>query len=606
MNEAAADPRVAIFCDTNTTSTTIWYQTLWYRIVPYIIYPHRPRRRLGSSVPYHIGTTFFPSPSKTAPLNTGNYCFIGTMTNLINVQRILTRHTRFAPPLSGWATTRSHSSQSTPNNTSKVKDLIHQAQTRDTATHLQADRDTLWHPYTSTTQPTAVLPIQSAQGCHLTLETGEILVDGMASWWSVIHGYRHKRLDTAVVQQMTQHAAHVMFGGLTHRPAVTLGELLVALTPESLSKVFLADSGSVSVEVALKMALQYQRGRGRSHKTEFIALQSGYHGDTMGAMSVCDPVNGMHGAFAANLMKNRFLPRPPCDEQYSLMTTTQQPDGGCHGCTCHRQHNDGTATTSYEAALEQTCRIMEDTIAAHAPTTAAVIVEPLVQGAGGMRFYDKRYLQRLRAACTAHDVLLICDEIATGFGRSTSSGGDKEAILFASQEAGIEPDIFCVGKALTAGYMTLAACLATDEVAAGVSASPADGPALPLMHGPTFMGNPLACAVAVQSLNLLTEETPDGIPFYQEAVPRVEAHLRQALQPATELDGVADVRVRGAIGVIELKKPIDMTAATVLCKEKGAWLRPFGRLVYTMPPYIATASDLDIIADTMMALAELK
>ena len=490
-----------------------------------------------------------------------------------------------------------------------IKDLIHKAQTRDTAAHLQADRDILWHPYTSMTQPTAVLPIRSAAGCHLTLESGETLVDGMASWWSVIHGYRHARLDAAVVHQVTQSAAHVMFGGLTHRPAVTLGELLVALTPAALTKVFLADSGSVSVEVALKMALQYQRGRGRPERSEFMALQSGYHGDTMGAMSVCDPLNGMHSAFAANLMKNRFLPRPPCDEQYSLMKHSTPSDVGCHGCTCQRS---GT-TSSYADALEQACVIMEDTIAAHGASTAAVIVEPLVQGAGGMRFYDKRYLQRLRAACTAHDVLLICDEIATGFGRSGSSGidgrGDKptSAALFASHEAGIEPDILCVGKALTAGYMTLAACLATDEVAAGVSASPADGgPALPLMHGPTFMGNPLACAVAVESINLLMEEAEDGIPFFQQAVPRIEAQLRQALQPAIDMDSVADVRVRGAIGVIERKTPIDMTAATALCKERGAWLRPFGRLVYTMPPYIATVSDLEIIADTMMALAELE
>ena len=497
----------------------------------------------------------------------------------------------------------------------KVQDIIHHAQTRDTASHLQADKDTLWHPYTSVTNPATVLPIQSAQGCQLTTETGEILVDGMASWWSVIHGYRNARLDAAVVQQVTQHAAHVMFGGLTHRPAVTLGELLVNLTPTGLSKVFLADSGSVSVEVALKMALQYQRGLGRPKKTEFIALQSGYHGDTMGAMSVCDPVNGMHGAFAANLMKNRFLPRPPCDEQYSLMAnTTQQSEkngGGCYGCTCHR---NGTSAASYDDALEQACRVMENSIAAHADVTAAVIVEPLVQGAGGMRFYDKRYLQRLRAACTAHGLLLICDEIATGFGRSSSnnnsnsSGGDDDeaTLLFASQEAGIQPDILCVGKALTAGYMTLAACLATDDVASGVSASPGDGPSLPLMHGPTFMGNPLACAVAVESIRLLTEETSDGVPFYQQAVPRIEAHLQRALQPAIGLDGVADVRVRGAIGVIERKTLIDMTAATKLCKERGAWLRPFGRLVYTMPPYIATATDLDIIADTMMALAELE
>jgi adenosylmethionine-8-amino-7-oxononanoate aminotransferase len=383
-----------------------------------------------------------------------------------------------------------------------------------------------------------------------------------------------------------------MFGGLTHRPAVTLAELLVEVTPKALTKVFLADSGSVSVEVALKMALQYHRGRSSIKKTQFVALQSGYHGDTFGAMSVCDPINGMHSAFSNNLMSNRFLPRPPCDPQFSLMN---QAPGGCKGCNCHRSGE----VDSYEQALENACRVMEETLETHADSIAAVIVEPLVQGAGGMRFYDRIYLQRLRAACTARDILLIADEIATGFGRSGQA-------LFACQEAGIEPDIMCVGKALTAGYMTLAACLATEEVAEAVSTSTDTAvPALPLMHGPTFMGNSLACAVAAESLLMLMEETQDGGVFYRGAIQRIEEHLRKVLLPVAALDTVADVRVRGGIGVIERKEPVDMAAATSVCSERGAWLRPFGRLVYTMPPYIASTEDLDIISEAMLGVSKL-
>ena len=574
----------------------------------------------------------------------------------------------------------------------------------------------LWHPYTSLTHPSPVLAVQSAQGCYLTLEEDDgisqslppstahntnnnnnttttndrvVLVDGMSSWWSVIHGYRHERLNAAARRQLDGAMSHVMFGGLTHRPAVTLAEVLVATTvtggapkhdinkdittkrndenndddgagSNQLSKVFLADSGSVSVEVALKMALQYQRGVGRPHKTRFVALQSGYHGDTFGAMSVCDPVNGMHAtAFAANLMPHNItLPRPPCDVRYSLSVL---PDGSggensaCHGCTCHRRsveniNNDNENNNNkaqqqpsstppyetYEQALEDACRIMEDTLAQHADTTAAVICEPLVQGAGGMRFYDVRYLQRLRAACSAHDVLLICDEIATGFGRASGGGSSSGSggcsttagYLTASAEAGITPDILCLGKALTGGYMTLAAVVTTEDVAQGVSAQPPEPttnasqqsatgipqqpPALPLMHGPTFMGNPLACAVAIESIALCMEPTKSSThdnpqPFYHVAVSRIEQKLRQALQPAVGLPTVADVRVRGAIGVIERKTPLtDMRLVADLCIQHGAWLRPFGRLVYTMPPYIATDEDIDTIAQTMIALAKLE
>lgn len=495
--------------------------------------------------------------------------------------------------------------------TKSVHTIIQRAQTRSTAEHLQVDRTTLWHPYTSLTTPSTVLPVAAAAGCTLTLEDGTTkLVDGMASWWSVIHGYRHATLNKAATTQINQHMAHVMFGGLTHRPAVTLGELLVEIVAAAaddddddtaLRKVFLADSGSVSVEIALKMALQYQRGRGKPHKTAFMALRSGYHGDTLGAMSVCDPVNGMHSAFADNLMSNTFLPRPPCDVQFSLMANA---DGGCAGCTCQRSTTTSTNTapplfSTYEDALEASCVEMEAMIGQHAATTAAVIVEPLVQGAGGMRFYDVRYLQRLRAACTQHDVLLIADEIATGFGRA---GGNA---LLACTAANVQPDILTLGKALTGGYMTLAAVLTTDQVGRGVSMAPGpDQPALPLMHGPTFMGNPLACSVAIASLQVLCD--PHAESYYMTAIPRIERHLRMALQPATDMTNtVADVRVRGAIGVIERRNPLtNMELVAEICQHYGAWLRPFGKLVYTMPPYVATTDDLDKISSAMLALAE--
>lgn len=464
------------------------------------------------------------------------------------------------------------------------------ARNQSTQEHLDFDRHHLWHPYTSLSSqqpPTPVLPVERADGCRLYLETGETLVDGMSSWWSTVHGYNHPVLREAMQRQL-QLTSHVMFGGLTHRPAVELASLLMDVSPASLQKVFFADSGSVAVEVALKMALQYHRGRGNPTKIKFMSLKSGYHGDTFGAMSVCDPVTGMHGAFANNLMQNFHVTRPPCDPKTRLSPDVTM----CHGCSCQ---------TGYETALEAACVEMERTLEAHGDSIAAFILEPLVQGAGGMRFYEARYLQRVREACTRHNVLLICDEIATGFGRA--GGG-----FFASTEAGIEPDIMCVGKAITGGTMTLGVTLATKDVAEGVSSVPkgsnVEGGALPLMHGPTFMANPLACAVSVASVSMLLEENKDNVPMWMARTSEIESQLKQALRPAVDLNGVADVRVRGAIGVIELKEPMDSTVVTYRCAELGAWLRPFGRLLYTMPPFVIQSDELNMVTSAMLTLAE--
>jgi adenosylmethionine-8-amino-7-oxononanoate aminotransferase len=462
-----------------------------------------------------------------------------------------------------------------------------EARTQSTEDHLNFDRHHLWHPYTSLSSeqpPTPVLPVERADGCCLYLETGETLVDGMSSWWSTVHGYNHPVLVKAMHRQLNL-TSHVMFGGLTHRPAVELASLLVQVTPASLTKVFFADSGSVAVEVALKMALQYHRGRGFTKKTKFISLKSGYHGDTFGAMSVCD--TGMHSAFADNLMQNIFVPRPPCDPKVRLSETTK-----CHGCSCQEGYGD---------ALEAACVEMESTLEKHCDSVAAMILEPLVQGAGGMRFYETSYLKRVRDACTKHNVLLICDEIATGFGRA---GG----AFFASTEAGIEPDIMCVGKAITGGTMTLGVTLATEEVADGVSALPkginVEGGALPLMHGPTFMANPLACAVSVASVSMLLEDKKSYVPMWKARTSAIESQLLSKLQPAVDLEGVADVRVRGAIGVIEMKEPMDSTSVTYRCRELGAWLRPFGRLLYTMPPFVIQPDELEQVTSAMLTLAD--
>jgi adenosylmethionine---8-amino-7-oxononanoate aminotransferase len=417
---------------------------------------------------------------------------------------------------------------------------------------LAFDREHVWHPYAALPATTAPLLVQSAEGVRLRLADGRELIDGMASWWCAIHGYRHPRLDAAVQQQLGC-MAHVMLGGLTHAPAIELARRLVQLTPDGLEHVFLADSGSVSVEVALKMALQYQRSRGRPEKHRLLALRGGYHGDTFGAMAVCDPVGGMHHLFAGTLPQQLFAPRPP----------------------------GGFDAPEVDPAWAEE---VEALFAGHADELAAAIVEPVVQGAGGMHVYSPAYVRLLRELCDRHDVLLILDEIATGFGRT---GG----ALFAAEHAGVAPDLMCVGKALTGGYLTLGATLCSTRVARGIG----DGEAGVLMHGPTFMGNPLACAVALASIELLEERG------WRADVARISDGLRAGLAPAVALPGVRDVRVQGAIGVVQLDREVDVAAATAAAVERGVWLRPFRDLVYAMPPYVIGDADLARVADGVCA-----
>ena len=413
---------------------------------------------------------------------------------------------------------------------------------------LAFDREHIWHPYSPMPATTPVQPVVAAEGVRLTLADGRELVDGMSSWWAAIHGYRHPALDAAVTAQL-QDMAHVMFGGLTHPLAVRLARLLIDLTPPPLTKVFFADSGSVSVDVAIKMALQYQRSRGRTGKTRLLALRGGYHGDTFGAMSVCDPVGGMHHLFADLLPQHVFAPLPP---------------------------------VTYEPSYAET---LESLVGSHAGELAAIIVEPVVQGAGGMRFYDPEWLRLLRRLADEHDVLLILDEIATGFGRTGT--------FFGCEHANVAPDIMCVGKAMTGGYLTMAATLCTDRVARGIS----EGEAGVLMHGPTYMANPLACAVAVASIGLLEERD------WHSEVAAIEKGLTEGLAPARDLPGVTDVRVLGAIGVIEMTDQVDVPAVQDVAMSHGVWLRPFRNLIYTMPPYVTEPSDLALITTAMVAAA---
>ncbi|WP_338694054.1 adenosylmethionine--8-amino-7-oxononanoate transaminase [Streptomyces sp. Q6] len=413
---------------------------------------------------------------------------------------------------------------------------------------LDLDRRHVWHPYGPMPGRQQPLVVESAAGVQLRVAGHGELVDGMSSWWSAIHGYNHPVLNDAARGQLDR-MSHVMFGGLTHEPAVRLAERLVDMSPEGLEHVFLADSGSVSVEVALKMCLQYWRSLGRPEKRRMLTWRGGYHGDTWQPMSVCDPEGGMHGLWSGVLAEQVFADAPP---------------------------------TEYEESYAERLR---DTVERHAHELAAVIVEPVVQGAGGMRFHSPAYLRVLREVCDAHDVLLVFDEIATGFGRTGA--------LFAAEHAAVTPDVMCVGKALTGGYLTMAATLCTPRVADGISR----GEVPVLAHGPTFMGNPLAAAVANASIDLLLGQD------WRAEVKRIESGLHDALSPASEIDGVQDVRVLGAIGVVQLDHDIDMAAATRAAVAEGVWLRPFRDLVYTMPPYITGDEDLARIGRAVCAAA---
>ncbi|MFK3985412.1 adenosylmethionine--8-amino-7-oxononanoate transaminase [Micromonospora sp. NPDC050397] len=408
---------------------------------------------------------------------------------------------------------------------------------------LAADAAHVWHPYAPMPGRTEPYLVTEAEGVRLRLADGRELVDGMSSWWAAIHGYRHPTLDAAVTGQLGR-MSHVMFGGLTHEPAIELSRNLVELTPPGLEHVFLCDSGSVSVEVAVKMCLQYQLGRGRPERHRLATWRGGYHGDTFQPMSVCDPEGGMHHLWREVLPRQVFAPIPPA---------------------------------GFDAPVDEDyCAALVDAIARHAHELAAVIVEPVVQGAGGMRFHNPHYLRVLREATQAHGVLLIFDEIATGFGRTGA--------FFAAEHAGVTPDVLCAGKALTGGYLSLAAALCTPEVARGI------GHGGVLAHGPTFMGNPLACAVANASIGLLRAGN------WRAEVARVQAGLRTGLEPLRGTPGVADVRVLGAIGVVQLDHEVDLPAATAAAAERGVWLRPFRDLVYTMPPYLTDDEDVARIA----------
>ncbi|RLL64968.1 adenosylmethionine--8-amino-7-oxononanoate transaminase [Paenirhodobacter hankyongi] len=421
---------------------------------------------------------------------------------------------------------------------------------------LAIDRTHLWHPYTSMAAPQPVHRVREAEGIWLTLDDGTPMIDAMSSWWCAAHGHRHPRLVAALEAQLHS-LPHVMFGGLTHDAAIGLAARLVALLPPGLDRIFCCDSGSVSVEVALKMAVQAQLARGARGRTRFATVRGGYHGDTWSAMSLCDPVTGMHGHFGAALAVQHFTPAPP------VAFGADWPEDPA------RNGLGAVAALFEEKAAE----------------IAGFILEPVVQGAGGMRFYHPAFLRGLRALCDRHGVILIFDEIATGFGRTGR--------MFAMEHAGVTPDILCLGKALTGGMMSLAVTVASTAIAAGISA----GDPGVLMHGPTFMANPLACAAACASLDLLAETD------WQGAVARIGAQLARELAPARDLPEVADVRTLGAIGVIEMRAALDGAQVHGFCRKAGVWLRPFGRLLYTMPPFVTGPEDVSRITTAMVAIA---
>ena len=419
---------------------------------------------------------------------------------------------------------------------------------------LSFDRSNIWHPYTSMSNPLPSYLVRSANGVNLTLESGETLIDGMSSWWAVIHGYNNEALNDALITQ-TKSMAHVMFGGITHQPAIDLCQKLVEITPDGLEKVFLSDSGSVAVEVAIKMAIQYQHSKGQPDKSRLLTVRNGYHGDTFAAMSVCDPVNGMHQIFENVLNKQLFAPAPSI-----AFDQPWEPE-----------------------SVSELTRLFE----AHHQEIAAFIIEPVVQGAGGMRMYHPEFLKVCRKLCDQYDVLFIADEIATGFGRTGK--------MFACEWADITPDIMCLGKAITGGYMSLAATLCTADVAVTIS----EGQASCFMHGPTFMGNPLACAVACKSLELLEENN------WQQSVNNIERALKLALLPLSHHPRVHDTRVLGAIGVVEAKQAVDLAVIQKHFVDMGVWIRPFGKLIYIMPLYITTEAELLTICSAIKKVLDI-